>query len=401
MGAQMGTFKNLFAAWSAAQGDGPAPAPRPSSAMLRRRRIAAVVALMMVASLGLGTAAIAGNGSKSKSDANISGSFSEDCKEFNGRSDKDISNVVVVYQDGSSEKTENFKNGDKTYSKKSDKRIESVTIKSGTTERTFTCPGGASPSPSASASASPSTSASASPSASASASPSPSASTATPSPSASTATPSPSASTATPSPTVGPPGTFSCRASAVRVEGNPVLEALLGEDGAPFEPFVANDDDSPCRTDSAELLDTGNTLSGPPGTLRVQVLDAETDATNGADAEASVARVRITDAGGNVLLGARVIGSSATGRCVNGSPDLSGESSVATVVLNGETIPVGAEPLDVAIPGVGTLHLNYQTEDGGVLTQRAIFLDLDAPLEDVVGDVIVAESIVNFEGNPC
>jgi hypothetical protein len=192
-------------------------------------------------------------------------------------------------------------------------------------------------------------------------------------------------------------GNFSCRASALRIENNALLTAL----GQPvLEPVVANENDNPCNPENETLVDTGNTLTGPPGTLRAQALEAETTETDdGATASSSVARVRITNTAGVELISARLVGSSATATCdAQGNPQLEGESSIVALNLNGQRIVVPDEEVAIPVPGVGTLFLNYQEEKDGVLTQRAIFLDTNTPL----GDVIVAESVVDVHGgNPC
>jgi hypothetical protein len=177
-------------------------------------------------------------------------------------------------------------------------------------------------------------------------------------------------------------GSFSCRASAVRVE---LLE---------LEPFIANDAQSPCADDSTGLIPQTvlGGAEGDPGSLTIGVLNAITSDDGGGDAEAYVAKVELRDSTGAVVIGANVLRSSASASCDDG---LTGNSSVAKVEIGGEIIDI-SDASEIPLGPLGTLYLNWQENSGGVLTQRALFLD-----SDVLGDVIVAESIAGIEGDPC
>jgi hypothetical protein len=98
----------------------------------------AAAALLMSYGAGMAYAGPGGGGKGQGGSATITGDFDNNCKEFDGGSDKDISNVVIVYQDGTTEKQE-FQSGH-TFSKDSSKPMKSVTIKSGTKSQTFECP---------------------------------------------------------------------------------------------------------------------------------------------------------------------------------------------------------------------------------------------------------------------
>ncbi len=196
-------------------------------------------------------------------------------------------------------------------------------------------------------------------------------------------------------------GAFSCRASALRVDDSP-LAPIIGD---PFEPFVANEQQSPCADEDASLINTGDQISGPPGTLTVKVLHATTSDDNGADAEAGVADVIVKDSTGAEVLRVGVANSSATGRCEGGQPVLDGESEIVGLNINGNetTIPQDdpATPEDesfteIPLGPLGTVFLNWEDDSGNELTRRAVFFE-GSPL----GDVIVGEAIADYSGNPC
>lgn len=197
----------------------------------------------------------------------------------------------------------------------------------------------------------------------------------------------------------GGDGAFSCRASTLRLEGSAVLGAILGD---PFEPFVANADNDPCMTEDGGSPIAGEAPDNDFGTGYLKALFAETDDSEGADATAGVAEVHFEGEPGFIT--ATAVSSSAQGRCVGGQPELTGESTIATLDLNGNAIvvPPDGEHVEIPLDPLATLHLNYQevSEDGKTLTVRALWLDA-GELEPASGDVIVGESIVDFSGNPC
>ncbi|MPY80554.1 MAG: hypothetical protein GEV04_19320 [Actinophytocola sp.] len=199
----------------------------------------------------------------------------------------------------------------------------------------------------------------------------------------------------------GGDGGFSCRASALRVDGSP-LAPIIGD---PFEPFVANDAKDPCADEDASLINTGDQISGPPGTLTIKAAHAETSDDNGADAEAGVVNVIIKDPTGAEILRVGVLNASATGRCDNGQPVLDGESEVVGLNINGNeaTIPQDdpATPEDesfteIPLGPLGTVFLNWEEDSGNELTRRALFFE-GSPL----GDVIIGEAIADFDESAC
>lgn len=183
-----------------------------------------------------------------------------------------------------------------------------------------------------------------------------------------------------------PAGNFTCRASVLRFEGAGALSALM------LEPIVSNPDNDPCVTDSDGLP----TLAGGPLTARILQSSTENRA-DGATSRASVADVILTD--GMNTLRIRAASSDASVTCTGGAPAFSGSSQVVgvTIIQAGQlprTIAVGG-PNQVITAGPITVVLNQQTTTPTSLTQRAVFAS--TPL----GNLIVAESIADVNGNPC
>ena len=199
----------------------------------------------------------------------------------------------------------------------------------------------------------------------------------------------------------GGDGDFSCRASALRIDGSP-LAPIIGD---PFEPFVANAASDPCADEDASLVNTGDAITGPPGTLTIQAAHAVTEDDNGADADAGVANVVIKDAAGVEILRVGVLNASATGRCEGGQPVLDSKSEVVGLKIgdNEVTIPQddpATEPdesfTEIPLGPLGTVFLNWEEESSNEVTRRALFFD-GSPL----GDVIIGEAIADYSGNPC
>lgn len=201
-------------------------------------------------------------------------------------------------------------------------------------------------------------------------------------------------------PAPAPDNGFTCRASAVRTE-NSSIEA------ANIEPFTANEEGGACRSESTGLIGPAAPVPLPGGLGTVRAAYAETDdATN--SAESGVADIDLTLPGGHTVSADVLQSQASAGACA--APALTGSSTVLSVTVDGTTVTVPAEdagaPLEVPLAGLGTLFLNYQDgPDAGaadqVLTQRALFLDVDQAVLPLVPDVIVAEAIADIHGDPC
>jgi len=219
------------------------------------------------------------------------------------------------------------------------------------------------------------------------------------------------------SPAAAAPGdTFSCRASAVRVE-------LLN---TKIEPFVANDQDVPCVTDEAGLINPTDVL----GLTRLSVASARTFANPsgipGTYAETEVADVKLPVPGestplaalpgllpGDLISGllpdlplagllpaihAEVLNTKAGVSCVGGQPVFYSDSKVVRLQI-GDTvieIPADGKPFEIDL-GIAKVFVNENITTPTSVTRRA--LRVTSPLLDL--DVVVAESSANVEGNPC
>ncbi len=191
-------------------------------------------------------------------------------------------------------------------------------------------------------------------------------------------------------------GKFSCRASALRLASN--------------EPVVANAPNQPCKDDQKTVLNTR--VKAGLLTVTASSLKASTDQTpndlesaapaagdNGL-AKASAAGVRLSGLLTSIRVG--VADAQAKVECVPGpgglTPKLTGSSTVSALVVGNTTIPVSG-PVDIPVPGVGTLHVNHTIAGPNSVTQRAVWLEPGAL--SLVPELIVSEARANFTGNPC
>lgn len=194
--------------------------------------------------------------------------------------------------------------------------------------------------------------------------------------------------------------TFTCRASVVRVE-HPI-EALN-----PVEPIVANEQQDPCVSETAQPVPTLDL--GPLGSVRV--LFAETEQDEGqASSGAGVADIRlvVTDEEGTEhLIEAQILTAEAAATCPSdgGPPAFSGDSTVVGLEIDGNRVEVPDGEFTLDLSPLLILHLNEsETTDGAhpTHTRRAFRLDvLPADEGEPVARVVIAEAIVDFSGNPC
>ncbi|MPZ49393.1 MAG: hypothetical protein GEU75_08875 [Dehalococcoidia bacterium] len=184
-------------------------------------------------------------------------------------------------------------------------------------------------------------------------------------------------------------GSFSCRASALRVLS--------------IEPVVANEPDVPCLDEAKSLVDVdviSGLLSASAG-----VADASTDQTpddlqeppaagDNAVAHADLADVSL--AAGLNLIQIQAVSADAKAECaaVGQEPPVLSGSSLVTLSINGEPLLTISEPITIPLL-VASLHLNQTVMEQGRITQRTLVL------ETLLGDIVIGEATVNFEGNPC
>ena len=180
--------------------------------------------------------------------------------------------------------------------------------------------------------------------------------------------------------------TFSCRASAIRVE-SPEGAVLL-------EPVVANDQGSPCATDNAGLI---LPLGLPNGLGSASVLTASTTTAGGAGAESGVTEVTLTLGNGIPAITATVLTAEASGACTNGAPALSSSSKVVSLTIGGDSvdIPPDQSAVDVPLGDLGSIHLNQTVASENEVVQRALVVDT------ILARIVIAEAIADVEGDPC
>lgn len=108
------------------------------------------------------------------------------------------------------------------------------------------------------------------------------------------------------------------------------------------------------------------------------------------EATADVAEVRI---GPVILRGLKAVASAS---CAGDAATRSGSAHVQSLTIAGQELRGGDVPVELALPGVGTLHLNEAVNAPEGLMVRA--LRLESP---VVGDVVVAEATAGLGVPPC
>ncbi len=188
-------------------------------------------------------------------------------------------------------------------------------------------------------------------------------------------------------------GGFSCQATALNLAGIVVARA--------------NPPDVPCADDD-ELVASIGLGAGILG-VQARALEAHTTVTpddlvlnppaagDGATASARVEWTRITATLVTIEIG--VISSSASVTCVASAggglePKFTSTSLVAGLRVNGVPITVGANPVTVPLV-IGTLRLNSTTTTPTSMTRHAVILDT------LLTDLVLGESKVNLEDNPC
>ena len=94
----------------------------------------------------------------------------------------------------------------------------------------------------------------------------------------------------------------------------------------------------------------------------------------------------------------------AAATCTASGPSLTGSSVVPVATFNGQALDVTLVEQTLEQLPTGELvkiKFNEQTVSGGVLTQRAVHLQVQAPAGKVVKDVVVAEARVSGGSQVC
>ncbi len=156
---------------------------------------------------------------------------------------------------------------------------------------------------------------------------------------------------------------------------------------------VANGPANPCATQTSSLLDLNETVFGGVNALAllnntVSATAVQAHAVKGvgsasADALVAAAGIKVPSLALNIqVTGVRTDASSKLTSC-SAPAQLSGNSTIASLKINGLSVTVGDQPLTIPLV-VGALHLNQKVVSGNTITRRALFLDLPGTALDVV-----------------
>ena len=190
-------------------------------------------------------------------------------------------------------------------------------------------------------------------------------------------TPSPSP-TPTPTPTPTPDPEPKCSASVVRI----------GE----VEPLAANPGEGPCRSAFVSVVPPFEFPQGDGRIVRLTGPHAGADQTG---SFVSVAHFDLfdptaADPDAFPLVHAELL-SASTG--CGGKSGPNGGSKVAQLWIGPVLVePVGPGPQVFEAGPLATVYTNQTIQDGRSVTVRALFIDTHGPLEDLVGDIAVAEA---------
>lgn len=211
---------------------------------------------------------------------------------------------------------------------------------------------------------------------------------------------------------------WTCRASAAYVE----LAPLLGTQRA--EPVLANGfpdraapDRPQCAGDATGVQDINIPAAPAAPLITLNAASASTtitpeiaaarDQTVASDA-AIVGGTRITLPGLDIQ--ATAVQAAADASCVQGTPVLTGSSTIASLTINGTTItiPPNGAPEDIDLLPLIRVRLNQQVTEGTAasadqaLTQRAVHIELLAsPGGEPVSRVVLGEAKVDRNGAVC
>jgi hypothetical protein len=182
---------------------------------------------------------------------------------------------------------------------------------------------------------------------------------------------------------LGGPGSFSCRASAVRAAA-PVLFA---------EPEVANPPGSPCVSD---VRQAANVVIG--SLFSAGLVTAQTDLNPGgvAGGQAKSSNANATIKVGSTTITAQALSAQTNSGCVaeTATPSLTSSSNVVGVVINGNPAITTSAPMTIPVDSLVTVYLNRTISGpGNTVTQRA--LEVSAPALGT--DVVAGEAIADVE----
>ena len=193
-------------------------------------------------------------------------------------------------------------------------------------------------------------------------------------------------------------GTFSCRASAIRVTNGPPVPIMI-------EPSVANGPGSPCQTDTDSLI---GLVGFTPADIDASAGTADTTLSGSNPRASAMSNLASVDIG-IISASADSMDAHAEATCVSGSqfPALTGESTVVNLQAAGQTID-GSDPWTIDIPNVGKILLNQKfTETVGGETRIVVRAFEFVPAPPLIMGlptpprIVMGEAIADYEGAPC
>ncbi|HVL95272.1 MAG TPA: choice-of-anchor P family protein [Solirubrobacteraceae bacterium] len=210
-----------------------------------------------------------------------------------------------------------------------------------------------------------------------------------------------------------PPPTFTCYASALRVE----LAALGPLPAQTLEPFrTAPTGTGPTGQCPAQPQQVGlvrqvlGTNQLPAGLGTADVLFAETRiGANGPESRAGVLDLTLAAPQPIGPVRAEVLTSQATASCnaQTGQPQFAGSSTIAALTIGGNRIPVQPQNNQppIVIPGPNgeliRVEVAQQTVTGDTITQRALVITAYHPLTGAqLARVTIAEAVADVRGCP-
>ncbi len=180
---------------------------------------------------------------------------------------------------------------------------------------------------------------------------------------------------------------FTCRASALRVQGAGVLNA---------EPEVANPAGNPCVSGQAATasLDLAPVLSAVAGSA------STTSSAFAGSAASQVADVKVLNVPVLPLLTAIAASAHAGYSCSNGSPVATAGSNVVSLSISGGTPITTSGPVTLSAGVIANVQLNRTITSTGSVTQRAVDITvLGGPNSGA--EIVLGEATAGFSGNPC
>lgn len=173
--------------------------------------------------------------------------------------------------------------------------------------------------------------------------------------------------------------------------------------------FTANLAVVPCVSSSQ----SASTLTGDAGSVSASGLYARTGSSPDplptysaltpfpsgtyVTADAGAANVELALGGGQDVA-AGPVSAHGAGACLNRAPALQSSSSVVGLRVGATHFADSTMPMDIALPGGGTLHVNWYYSDGYYVARRALWLEAPSQgLSVIVGDVIAGAN----DANPC